>query len=182
METSELALRSDGMKHHVSAIAAALLLAACSGGDTQPVDPVTTETAYAEETAATVEETPTATADATPTTQPGDAADDIDTPTGATELDSIPAAYRGTWARNSADCAARSFNRVTIAADRVSFFEDGGIASDISQNGNALAVTYPFENPNGVVESRVVYFAQESAYQIRVKQGREGTSQTYQRC
>ena len=182
MEPSELAPRSDGMKHLVSAIGSVILLAACSGGGTQPVDPATPDRASVEEAATTVDESPAATADATPTTQPGDAVDDTNTPTGATELDSIPPAYRGTWARNSADCAARNFNRVTISADRVSFFEDGGIASDISQKGNALAVTYPFENPNGVTESRVAYFAQESADQIRVKQGREGTSQTYQRC
>ena len=128
------------------------------------------------------DETPPATADATPRMQQRDSTEDTDTATGATELDTIPAAYRGTWARNSADCAARNFDRVTIAADRVSFFEDGGIASDISQNGNALAVTYPFENPNGVTESRVAYFAVESADRLRVKQGRDGVSQSYQRC
>ena len=178
MEPSELAPRSDGMKHLVSAIGSVILLAACSGGGTQPVDPDPTDRASAANTGAAIDDTPTITADATQ----GDPANGSDMTTGATKLEIIPAAYRGTWARNAADCAARNFNRVTIAADRVNFFEDGGIASDISQKGNALAVTYPFENPNGVTESRVAYLAQESADQIRVKQGREGTSQTYQRC
>ena len=170
------------MKSPVSATAAALCLAACSAGDTQPVDPTATDTASAADAGATVDEAPPATVDATPRVQQRGSTEDADTASGATELDGIPSAYRGTWARNSSDCAARNFNRVTIAADRVSFFEDGGIASDVSQNGNALAVTYPFENPNGVTERRIAYFAQESADRIRVKQGHDGPSETYLRC
>ena len=48
-------------------------------------------------------------------------------------------------------------------------------------NGNALAVTYPFEKPNGETENRVVYFARETEDRIRTRQG-GGESQTYVAC
>ncbi len=97
------------------------------------------------------------------------------------EVHAIPAAFRGTWATSPANCSARSFYRVTVQDDRVIFFEDGGFASDIRVNGNALAVTYPFENPNGETEKRVVYFARETEDRIRIRQG-GGESQTYVAC
>ena len=111
----------------------------------------------------------------------GAAKDDRREDASSKELALIPSSYRGLWATSPADCTARNFNRFTVAADRVSFFEDGGIASDIRANGNALAVTYPFENPNGTIESRVVYFAQETRDRIRVRRA-ENDSLTYQRC
>ena len=97
------------------------------------------------------------------------------------EVQAIPDAFRGTWATSPENCSARSFYRVTVQDDRVIFFEDGGFASDIRVNGNALAVTYPFENPNGKTENRVVYFARGTEDRIRVRQS-GGESQTYVAC
>ena len=76
----------------------------------------------------------------------------------------------------------RNHNRLTIRGDRVSFFEDGGIASDIRGNATALAVTYPFETPAGASENRVAYLARETDDRIRVRQGETSDSLTYVRC
>ena len=89
----------------------------------------------------------------------------------------IPAAFRGTWARTSADCAARNHNRLTIGAKQVSFFEGGGTARAIRTNGNALAVTFA----DAEIGPDVVYFARESDERIRVKMG-NGPSRDYLRC
>ena len=173
------------MKHVAGATALALLLSACSGEN--PAPPTEGETATA---APEPEGTPDASASTADDaidgmaagTDAGDAgAAAAPTGTDRGEVDAIPDRFRGTWASSSEECGARSFNRLTIAADRVNFFEDGGFASDIRVNGNALAVTYPFETPDGATESRVVYFARETQDRMRVRQG-SGESATYVRC
>ena len=179
------------MRHLGSATALAVLLAACSSQEPPP--PADDAAAPAQAAANGTAPSPTPTSTTSAATESGDTdsatrnTDDDDptateTASGSGALRQIPATYRGTWARSESDCAARNFNRLTVAADRVSFFEDGGLASDIRGGADQLAVTYPFENPDGVTEKRVVYFAIETAQRMRVRRGTDGESLTYQRC
>ena len=166
------------MKQIATAFGLALILAACSSQD--PAEPeadiaTATPTASADDSAMD--------ADAAMDELARDGGTDSSTANASTrsEVQAIPAAFRGTWATSPENCSARSFYRVTVQDDRVIFFEDGGFASDIRVNGNALAVTYPFENPEGGTENRVVYFARETDDSIRIRQG-DSESQTYVAC
>lgn len=161
------------MKHLVSATALTLLLAACSGGN---------------DTAPTPDASPLSSEAAAPSAQSDvsepDADASIDRVAGdrsVSTLERIPAHYIGNWATDPDACSVRNHERLTIERDRVTFFEDGGWASDIRGDGDALAVTYPFENPDGATENRVVYFARETQDRIRVRRG-DGRSITYTRC
>ena len=184
------------MKQIVSATALALVLAACSGQEpaAEPEADIATATPTASADGSAMEDLSAEDADAAMDEMERDDAADgasedaTSATTGSTanassrsEVQAIPAAFRGTWATSPENCSARSFYRVTVQDDRVIFFEDGGFASDIRVNGNALAVTYPFENPEGGTENRVVYFARETEDRIRIRQG-GGESQTYVAC
>ena len=150
----------------------ALALAACSGdteadakqGETPEADGGATDvTASADldaEMDALAADAAAGEAGSTQTDGPGGRA-------AATRLDAIPAAFRGTWARSSQDCAARNHNRLTIAADAISLFEGGGDAATIRRNDNALAVTLddPAMGPD------IIYLARESDRRIRVRMG-----------
>ena len=184
------------MKQIVSATALTLVLAACSGQEpaAQPEADIATATPTASADDSAMEDMSAEDADAAMDEMERDNAADetsggaASATSGSTantsprrEVQTIPAAFRGTWATSPENCSARSFYRVTVQDDRVIFFEDGGFASDIRVNGNALAVTYPFENPEGGTENRVVYFARETEDRIRIRQG-GGESQTYVAC
>lgn len=173
------------MKQIASATALALILAACSSQEpaAEPEADIATATPTASAGDSAMEDMSAEDADAAMEgMERDDAADGSPANASArSEVQAIPAAFRGTWATSLENCSARSFYRVTVQDDRVIFFEDGGFASDVRVNGNALAVTYPFENPNGETENRVVYFARETEDRIRVRQG-GGESQTYVAC
>ena len=173
------------MKQIVSATALALILAACSGQEpaAEPEADIATATPTASADDIAMEDMSAEDADTAMTAMERDDAAD-GSPANASarsEVQAIPAAFRGTWATSPENCSARSFYRVTVQDDGVIFFEDGGFASDIRVNGNALAVIYPFENPEGGTENRVVYFARETEDRIRIRQG-GGESQTYVAC
>ncbi len=184
------------MKQIASAAALALILAACSGQEpaAEPEADMAGAMPSASADDSAMDDMSAGGADAAmDAMERDDAADgsseDVDPPTnGSTsnasarsEVQAIPAAFHGTWATSPENCSARSFYRVTVQDDRVIFFEDGGFASDIRVNGYALAVTYPFENPEGGTENRVVYLARETEDRIRIRQG-GGESQTYVAC
>ena len=184
------------MKHIASAATLALILAACSGQEPagEPDADIARATPGASANDSAMEDMSAEDADAAMDAMERDDATDGSSQeadsatTGSTanassrnEVQVIPAAFRGTWATSPENCSARSFYRVTVQDDRVNFFEDGGFARDIRVNRNALAVTYPFENPNGDIENRVVYFARETDDRIRIRQG-GGESQTYVAC
>ncbi|RPF71830.1 hypothetical protein [Aurantiacibacter spongiae] len=166
------------MNHHLSAVALVLTLAACSGGGDAGGDgangagtnrvPAVADTALTGDSEAAMEELASADSGG------GGAVE-------ANALRRIPAPFRGTWAKSADDCDGRNFNRLSVSGDRISFFEDGGIASDIRSDGDALAVTYPFENPAGETERRVVYFARQGDGRLRVRRG-DGDSEIYRRC
>lgn len=173
------------MKQIASATALAVILAACSGQEpaAEPEVDIASATPTASADDDVMEDMSAEDADAAMDEMEGDDAAN-GSPANAntdSEVQAIPAAFRGTWATTRENCSARSFYRVTVQDDRVIFFEDGGFASDIRVNGNALAVTYPFENPNGETENRVVYFARETEDRIRIRQG-DGESQAYVAC
>ena len=184
------------MKQLVGATAFILVLAACSGQEpaAESEADLANATPSASAGGSEMEDMSAEDADAAMDAMERDEADDgssedaASATTGSTtnasarsEVQTIPAAFRGTWATSPENCSARSFYRVTVQDDRVNFFEDGGFASDIRVNGNALAVTYPFEDPNGETENRVVYFARETEDRIRIRQG-GGASRTYVAC
>lgn len=187
---------SSPMKQIASAAALALILAACSGQEpaAEPEADMADATPSASADDSEIEDMSAGDADAAmDAMERDDAADgwseDADPPTNGSpanasarsEVQAIPAAFRGTWATSPENCSARSFYRVTVKDDWVNFFEDGGFASDIRVNSNALAVTYNFENPNGKTENRVVYFVRETEDRIRIRQG-GGESQTFVAC
>ncbi|MDG5750432.1 hypothetical protein P8R33_04875 [Qipengyuania sp. XHP0211] len=173
------------MKQIVSATALALILAACSSQEpaAEPEADIATATPTASDDDSAVEDISAGDADAAMDAMERDDATDGSTANASarSEVQAIPEAFRGTWATSPENCSARSFYRVTVQDDRVNFFEDGGFASDIRVKGHALAVTYPFENPNGETEHRVVYFARETEDRIRIREG-DGESQTYVAC
>ncbi|WP_435199261.1 hypothetical protein [Qipengyuania sp. 902] len=173
------------MKQIASAAALALTLAACSGQEpaAEPEADMADATPSASANDSEIEDMSAGDADAAMDAMERDDATDGSTANASarSEVQAIPAAFRGIWATSLENCSARSFYRVTVKDDRVNFFEDGGFASDIRVNGNALAVTYPFENPNGETENHVVYFARETEDGIRIRQG-GGESQTYVAC
>ena len=184
------------MKQIAGTTALALILAACSGQQpaAEPEADIVSATPTASVDESKMEDMAAEDADAAMDAMESDGAtgdssqDAASATTGSTanasshsKLQAIPAAFRGTWATSPENCSARSFYRVTVQDDRVNFFEDGGFASDIRVNGNALAVTYPFENPNGETENRVVYFARETEDRIRIRRG-GAVSQTYVAC
>lgn len=174
------------MRLYVSAIA--VLLAACSAQDSTAPEPddsapqTTVDDDVSADTGSEVGEAGQTEAQLDASSEDesvagGSASED----NGGNVMAAIPANFRGTWAATAEDCAARNFNRLTIAADRISFFEDGGIASDIRGDRQAAAITYPFETPDGNTERRVVYLARETADRIRVRQG-DSESKTHIRC
>ena len=173
------------MKQIASATALPLILAACSGQEpaAEPEADIANAMPTASVDDSAMEDMSAGDADAAMDEMERDDAADGSTANASTrsELQAIPAAFRGTWATSSENCSARSFYRVTVRDDRVNFFEDGGFASDIRVNGKAVAVTYPFENPEGGTENRVVYFARETEDRIRIRQG-GGESHTYVAC
>ena len=184
------------MKQIASATAFALILAACSGQEpaAEPEADIATVTPTASADGSAMEDMSAEDADAVmdamerDDTADGSSQNAASSTPGSTaitsagsEMQAIPQAFRGTWATSPENCSARSFYRVMVQDDRVIFFEDGGFASNIRVNGNALAVTYPFENPEGGTENRVVYFARETEDRIRIRQG-NGESQTYVAC
>ncbi len=173
------------MRQIASATAFVLMLAACSGQEAAP--PPTSDTATLTPASESAQESSASDADAaidsmeSGTATGANSTDSAASDSGQREIAAIPDRFRGTWATSSEHCVARSFNRMTVAADRVNFFEDGGYASDIRIDGNALAVTYPFETPDGTTENRVVNFARETQYRMRVRRGAD-ESTTYVRC
>ena len=100
---------------------------------------------------------------------------------GGSDLASIPAAFRGTWATGAQYCANANHNRFIVTGTDVRFFEDGGAATDIRGEGNALAVTWRQRDPDDVTRARAVYFARESSGTMRVRLG-DNESITYRRC
>lgn len=144
------------MRHCCVAIASALLLAACSGGDGEE---------SAGEAAAGDTTSPAAQPDSRTKTP-------LETDRHP-KLVRIPAEFRGTWARASQACAVRNHGRLTVGAKSVDMFEGGGEAASISRDGNALAVT--LENGGAV------YLALDNGKRMRVRQG-GGESLLYGRC
>jgi hypothetical protein len=76
---------------------------------------------------------------------------------------------------------ADSPNATPSASVRDSAMEDMSAENADAAMDAVERVTYPFENPNGETEKRVVYFARETEDRIRIRQG-GGESQTYVAC
>ena len=100
----------------------------------------------------------------------------------ARTISAIPAAFRGTWATDPANCTARNHERFTVTQGAVRFFEGGGTATAIRRNGSALAVSYDETNESMNPGPAVVYFASlDNGGAMRVKRG-DGDSIRYTRC
>ena len=121
-------------------LAAAALLAACSGRPTVEQGSASGEVA----TARPVDDAPVAEPPATdPTATPGRAGGSASaTPPSEATPAKIPARFVGAWAPDAAACGTGDgYERIHIEPDRVGFFETVGEVRDVEEAGGSTRIT-----------------------------------------
>ncbi|MCU6455357.1 hypothetical protein LPN01_14845 [Sphingomonas sp. A2-49] len=125
------------MRHVTTLAAAALMLAACSGGGESANNEGSGGSAAVEPVSDTLSVDPQNTL--VPLDPPGNGAAVSPVPLpsiGASPVAGIPAAFQGRWGMGSADCEAGRADAkglLTIAGDRLAFYESRGTATHVRQ-------------------------------------------------
>jgi hypothetical protein len=154
------------------AVALTLLLAACGSAG---------EDSEANVSVAVPEASPTPEPSPEATETPEAAPTPTETPAATGALDAIPVEWRGVWAGRDG-CARSATMRLTVAADRLVFYEAEGLASEIERRApREIALKLAMSGEGETWDRRAVLTLSEDGERLtRTEAGMDAV--TYTRC